>query len=677
MPEHRPEKQSAFQSMDYQREVLKNPSQLSRLSTAQRRSFYRGLRDLYFQAQETGPKSDESELLRQLISISGEPPNLEKEGLSLSFCPSKRFQSLRFMPKTELPQDWRADFHSPSQAAPDFAAVFVDTEEFQFRNFENIIPLDRLFQNNHEETTLHISNLSPLSQGTSLLRGRCNCDTVLEDLLLSLDQLELYTAPLNQSSRGGQRLIFHSATLAEKLSQALKEALPKEMLQGFSHVNPVFRCNRFEAGEKEFLSHYDTPYYDGARRHISRTTVLLYLTGGRGKEVLAFNEVTLEHIDPMTIILFDQSQEHKAAPYEDGRKVFLRTELIYEAGELEHNAEIAQLFSTACYLSGESPFHSELSARAHKAYDKVALAHWTGTLSYNPNETLLEKQFRGVGFLSNGYDYWFPKASLPLREIAALTLLDYFNCKIDGVAFRKLASSTVHSDKDLPWIFEKLSEHRAAQPDQLFFSIDKDKLFPKPLPVNRRSCCPGHGDPARFDPFTSQDVQELYLRAQSFSRERIQKSAILFLGQEILLDPDKILVGSDKIHFVSDQQFEPVNFAACWQCRMEPPDYIDVDLNFDGFQLLLPPILYRVVEDCYHLMFDFFRNSWMVQKKEQSIPIPKITNEAWNNENATLWMDAVDPASVNRNKRSKRDRLPFWAYPQTPLIHELYDESTE
>lgn len=674
MPEPRPEKQSAFQSLDYQREVLKNPALLSTLSTAQLRSFYRGLRDLYFQSLEKKPEGDESELLQQLMSISGEPPSLEKDGLSLSFCPSKRFQSLRFIPKAELPQDWRADFHYPSKAAPDFAAVFVDTEEFQFRNFENIIPLDRLFQSD-KETTVHISDLSPLSQDAPIWRGRCNCDATLEDQLVNLDQLELYTAPLNQSSRGGQRLIFHSATLAEQLGQAFRKALPEELLQGFSHVNPVFRCNRFEAGDNEFLSHYDTPYYDGARRHISRSTVLLYLTGGRGKEILSFNDVTLEHIDPMTIILFDQSQEHKAAPYEDGRKVFLRTELIYEAGKLEHKAEIAQLFSTACYLSGESSFHNELSARAHHAYDKVALAHWTGTLCHNPNETLLEKQFRGADFLSNGYDYWFPKASLPLKEIAALTLLDYFNCKVDGVAFRKLASSTVHSDKDLPWIFEKLTAHRAAQPHQLFFSIDKDKLFPKPLPVNRNSCCPGHGDPARFNPFTSQDVQELYLRAQSFSRERIQKSAILFLGQEILLDPDKIIVGSDKIFFVSDQQFEPVNFAACWQCRMEPPDYIDVDLNFDGLHLQLPPILYRVVGNCYHLMLDFFRNSWMVQKEEQSIPIPKITKDAWDNEEAQLWLDAVDPATVNKSKRAKRGQFPFWAYPQTPLIHELYDDS--
>ena len=47
-------------------------------------------------------------------------------------------------------------------------------------------------------------------------------------------------------------------------------------------MNPVFRCNRFEPGDANFHRHRDTPYYDAARRHVSRYTVLVYLTGGTG-----------------------------------------------------------------------------------------------------------------------------------------------------------------------------------------------------------------------------------------------------------------------------------------------------------------------------------------------------------------------------------------------------------
>jgi hypothetical protein len=46
--------------------------------------------------------------------------------------------------------------------------------------------------------------------------------------------------------------------------------------------------------------------------------------------------------DPaVTSLVFDQRYEHAGAPYTDGRKVFLRTELVVEVSTGEHDPEIA------------------------------------------------------------------------------------------------------------------------------------------------------------------------------------------------------------------------------------------------------------------------------------------------------------------------------------------------
>lgn len=677
MPTPQP-KPSDLQSLDFYRRLINDPSHFGTLSKDAKTSCYLGLRDLYFRYSEETLSEEEKTVFHQVIELCEDPPYLEEKGLSFTFSPSKRFKVLHFIDEKHIPWDWRAHFKHPSKEIPHLAAAFVDPQEFHFRSFENILPLDKLFETNNPWLTL--STPTELNSALKLLSFKVDVESELKTRLLKLDALDLYTKPLNSQSRGGKRLIFHSAILGECLGQALSESLPQSFLEGFSHVNPVFRCNRFEPEDKEFQSHYDTPYRDASRHHISRYTALLYLTSGEAPGLLSFDDWTLHSIEPFTLILFDQSQRHEATPYLKGRKVFLRTELIFEEKSLTQDTAIGQLFSKACYFTGESAFHAELSALSHHAYDQVALAHWTGApgLALNLEETLIHKNFRGCDFLANGYDFWFPKGALPLKELAALTVLDYFNCQLDGVAFRKLCQSTVIKVTGaLSSMSDFLETLRESQPERLFFTLDKDKLFPTPPPMSHQSCCPGHGDPARFDPFSSEDVLDLFRRAQSFCKKRIDPAAILLLGQELLLDPEKFIVENDKIYILSKEIMEPVNFAACWQCSMEPPDYIDVDLSIDALHFNLPPILYREFDGCYHLMFDFFRNSWMVDQSRQRIPIPKITTKAWNDENAKLWIDQVDPAIVNEKSKGTRDNFPFWAYPQTPLVNDLYNSSDD
>jgi hypothetical protein len=55
----------------------------------------------------------------------------------------------------------------------------------------------------------------------------------------------------------------------------------------------------------------------------------------------------------------------------------------------------------------------------------------------------LQKQFREMHFVTNGYDYWFAKGSgVNVVDCGMVAVLDYFNCKINGQPFRSLCGMT-------------------------------------------------------------------------------------------------------------------------------------------------------------------------------------------------------------------------------------------
>ena len=115
------------------------------------------------------------------------------------------------------------------------------------------------------------------------------------------------------------------------------------------------------------------------------------------------------------------------------------------------------LIPQAVYLTGESLFKKELSPYAQLCYDRAARLHWNlqtpqvlssedETVSNEKDEkkssgqedVILHKEFSGIHFLTNGYDYWFSN-QVDLKRACVVTLLDYFNCLVDGVSFRKLS----------------------------------------------------------------------------------------------------------------------------------------------------------------------------------------------------------------------------------------------
>jgi hypothetical protein len=606
------------------------------------RSRGKALRDRYLAALAGGASDEERAKLRADIEAEDAPAVQEVAGLSVSFYPTARFKTLRFIEKRLIDQAYRGLFARPSAQAPQLVAAFVDPEELHFRTFENIVPLDRLFES--AKLKLSLGRGKPIDKGKSALAFVVEATEATRRALAMPDALGLYAPPLNPGSRGGKRLVFHSARLAEVLTQAVKKSLPKQRLRGFSHVNPVFRCNRFEPGDTKFRSHYDTPYYDASRGHVSRQTLLLYLTGGEGSPALRIEEATLDSIAEMTCVIFDQDREHEGTAYVDGPKVFLRTELIFEDASVKHDPAIAQLFSRACYLTGESLTSDDVAEFTHDCYDRVAAAHWKG-LSERPAdavEPFVHRSFRGVHFVSNGYDFWFPKDALSLAECAALTVLDYFNCKLGGESFRKLCKSkVVRGKRDASWVPSFLAQHRAPPPEPLFVPLDKDALFPAPESPVLDVCCPFHGY-ASFDASVFSSMISLYEEAQAHAKESILPAPILMLGEEVFLDPSKFVVQGGSIHVLSDKAIAPVNFAACWNDGSSPSNYIEVDATLEVPQLLVPPILFTEANGCYHLMLDFFRNSWMVAHEPRAVPVPRVEPQ-YAYDDTTPWVSALPP----------------------------------
>lgn len=644
-------------------------TQFADRSSAEREELGRHLRDRFFELARA--KQDDPEL-RALVDAIDPEPATHVDGLAVAWHPTARYKALRFVEASRLDETVRDRFARP--AAPHLAAVFVDPSELSFRTYENIVPLDRLFESiDGAQLKVGLASRKKLAKTADIYSFAIEPTAPLRAALSRLDALGLYVPPLNAVSRGGERYIFHSALLADALTAAMREAMPKSLMAGFSHVNPIFRCNRFEPTDERFHRHHDTPYFDAARQHVSRYTVLLYLTGGTGAPALdVTGHAQLETIDELTCIVLDQQHAHEGAPYRDGRKVFLRTELVFTDAELVHDPAIAALFSKAVYWTGQSIFEPELARHADAYYNQVAAAHWNGLADATTVEPFVHKQFRGVHFVANGHDFWFAKdPDLSLAECAAITLLDYFNCKLGDTPFRSACKTTVIEDqRDAAWIPGFLASKRS---EPAFAPLDKAALFPAPEATDD-VCCPFHGYP-RFDATRHSEIVDLYARAQTFAKAHIDPAPIVMLGQEVALDASRFVIEADRIHVTGKAPLAPVNFAACWNSGGTPENYLDVEATVGVVQLLVPPIMYRETSGCYHLSFDFFRNSWMVKSAQVNVPVPRIRNleedpEEMDEEEQFPWIDAVDVSTIRGGKPGAVAKL-WWA-PDTELMRELF-----
>jgi len=239
------------------------------LAPAQKQIVGVGVRDLYLAANRGMLADRETEILEDMLKLlSGHEGQTQVGGMHLSFHPSASFRLLKFVRALDarVGDEWSSLFAQVLDT-PALFAVFVDPAELSFHNFENIVPLDRWIDSRLDDgedpaVDLHLDGEEPLGPDQDVLT--CKLRGAACDLLKDLASLDLYVPPLNNTTRGGERFIFHSTRLSKALSEAVRASQVLSKLAGgrltssFEFVNYVFRANRFKPGHSSFSNHRDT-----------------------------------------------------------------------------------------------------------------------------------------------------------------------------------------------------------------------------------------------------------------------------------------------------------------------------------------------------------------------------------------------------------------------------------
>jgi hypothetical protein len=619
-------------SLAFMEHVVATPHLLTTLNEEELLFFGVGVRDLWLADSRGHLSSNEKKLLSQVVELIDDDlmASAEFQGMTFSFCPSKNrrvlkaiehLEELTSSPTDDFTQMFARMVISGAEQVS-FYFVWVDARELSYHNLEFILPLDRaLTRSNTQKDLLDFTftDVKPLSKSLHIIKCRLGgADT---DLLLQLDSLGLYQKPSNHSTRGGERFVFSSAALSRGLTEAIKSSdvlpsLAKTARSGnssFAFVNYVFRCNRFAPGDAKFQMHLDTPYYDSSRNHISKYTILIYLSGGSADSILKVMgngstksnaEVNVTQVQSLECVIFDQQYEHEGQPFIDGNKIFLRSELIFEDNNIKHEPEISKLFSSAVYMTLESAFQPELSRHAHELYERVNAAHWGNKKTKSAAPPVLHKCFgEQMHFASNGFDYWFPfvtkektdqssfDLSSPLRFLklaAVVAVLDYFNCNLNSnsnkegdtvmSAFRSQCTSrTIKPPKKATssdWIMARLwSSLGKLQSEGRVQAMDREAkktLFEESLQAERykrvkgqyeECCCPFHCPPEEYADMSLGPDEQTIFRAWHCTdvvecyKQVCKTSEEKLLGAPLMMLDSKLCLDASSIVVEDDKIF--------------------------------------------------------------------------------------------------------------------------
>lgn len=592
------------------------------------------LRDRYLALRERPDEAAAAAFREELARIEL-PPLATLDGLALSPCPTGRYRQPRWVEVDALPAAARGAF-APNPELPKLALAFADPEALAFHSFENIIALDRLFEGCVGRDVQLITQRQP-APGVTRLQLAFSAD--LRALLESLDGLGLYASPPNGLARDGQRFIFHAAELATALGDALRPALEAE-LPAFSHVNPVFRCNRFEPGDRGFPPHVDNPYSDPARGHVSSHTLLLYLTGGRGDPALALPGAAIESLSPGSAVVFEQSLEHGGRPFADGPKVFLRSELIVRRERPPQDPQVASWFMQGCYLVGECPLAPELERLADERFERAARARWALIERELEPTPFVRKRFRGLAWVSNGHDHWFPPEADPV-VCAALALLDVANASLGGQPFRSLLERETLSVASREALAAALAGGPASE--QLFHALYKPGLLAEPDEPDPEMSWPRSPElydepfPEGWEAARHPQLTAALERAQGLVREALESAPILVLGEALYLDRERVHHAPGRVSFLSSERLRPIHFAGAAIYRSE--SFLGIEHAFETLQPLVPPILYARGPRALHLTLDLFRSGWTCHQRPA--PTPRIIDDPDAQVDRSPWREAM------------------------------------
>lgn len=573
-----------------------------------------GLRDLYYAFTKKILDCAESKMLFNVIENTlCEEPFIFIFNMGVHFFPSQKYNIPKFIDASDFEFDDDIEQYFLKTEKQEMYLVFFAYDELSYHNFENIIPCDKYLND------LTVIKTSPLITYDNYYKMKIDIPGLLDFV-----NLDIYTKPLS-NNRGGQRTIFYSNKLSNILYDVLKDVVINKMDEkNFVSVNTVFRLNKFEPSDNKFQCHYDTPYYDPNNNIISKYTLLLYLKGGKGKNILKIDNVSINKIESMSAIIFRQNLEHEGNPYLNGSKIFIRTELLFKE-KITHNKKIAKIFTKAIYHTKEQP----LSKIPDQYYNLATQLHFGLKKYENVQDVYYEKKYCKIPFITNGYDYFFPKINI--QDAAIIALFDYTNPIINKKSFKKLCTSNIlKSNKvektinDLNFLYQ--SKQYGSE------SIFK-KLIRHPFVESDDSiCCDFHFNPDDSEPvWISSEIADIVEYANKKCKVYQDGAYIIILGNKVYLDRNNIIVKNNCIYIGYDGTQKILNFASCWNCETTPKDYLDYLGIGKCLNAIIPPIMYTETENYYHLMVHMFQNDFVYEFKDQKIMVPDDVSDVDDN----------------------------------------------
>lgn len=493
----------------------------------------------------------------------------------------------------------------------EYVIAYTDPTTLSYDTFENILDLDFMLKD------INIST-KKIKENDKVFTCKLN-----KNNLMDLHNTDLYSTPTNNNTRGGKRMIFSSINLSNQLTKLFKdhEVLGKD----FVTVNHVFRLNHFTPSDKKFKSHFDTSFADKAQDHYSKYTLLIYLTSGEGKDLLKIEDQSINSIDAMTCIIFDQKYEHEGNPYKEGDKIFIRTELIYKI-DVYYSTKAATYFNKACYFTKEGIISNSPEYQQHSSdlFNKVAALRHSKTYK-DVKEKYLIKKCMNVVFVTNGENYWFSKNN-NLIDIAKIIVLDYFNGKgfINSQNIKICSKECYVTDEDN--IFNKIND-MSFEDDKIIDKFENiEKLIPRmedhlDEPVMGfcgMDFCDNKNDGKHTIGYFYYEDEY----ASAVNKLKKQNMSLMLFGDKMFIDSSKIKIDAEKNKIIFNASLEKsINFAAC-QCGIifYKEDVMCKKTEFaDGF--LMPDIDYIETDKGYKLSIDMFKNGFIYRSKvEFDIP---------------------------------------------------------
>jgi hypothetical protein len=343
------------------------------------------------------------------------------KNLSLEFIPEKDWYKIDNFKKKE-----------------NFYIGYVNPEDFSYEKSENILNLDDLIKNLNLSTDSNYQNINKILD-KDIYIGKINNDI---NKLLDLDKLNLYTLPLNNSSKSGKRMIFSSIILSDIITNLISKVDITEIKNNFNSINQIFKFNSFSSTDKNIEKYYNIPFIDSSNNLYSKYTILIYLTGGKNNNdgILKIDDYVINEMEENTFIIFNQKYNYIENPFLQNNKIVIRSELLYKLKNTEFQELVSSYFNNSSYfISNEYTNNNDSNKYSRNLIDhtinlKKQIIKLKSKIIY------LIKKYSDVIFITNGYNYWF-SARIDLHQVTGIILIDYFNSKELSVSETKIESN--------------------------------------------------------------------------------------------------------------------------------------------------------------------------------------------------------------------------------------------